>query len=183
MGQYLTIGLMTMIAVDKQEAKARDAATSDEIRTAMQEAFNQNGIYTMDETENEVRLTLKPEVAEAEMTDMLEDFYQLRYYENNKWQEQLEEIKKRHTLDEWLELADASCSSMFQLDRYVWISTPFYRGWSYSLPTNATQIVLSSDGKILMECYGRLFRFFTRLIREKLSKYRLANALFVSISG
>ena len=179
----MTIGLVTKITVDKERAKVTDSATPEEVRAAMQEAYNQSGIYTMEETEGEVSLMLNPEVAEAEMTCLLEDFYKLRYGEDRKWQEELEEIKKRHSLDEWLELADVSSSTMFQLDHYVWLSTPFYRGWSYSLPTEATQIVLSSDGKILMECYGRLFKFFTRLIRERLSKYRLANALFVSISG
>lgn len=183
MGQYLTIGLVTKIAVDKEQAKAKDSATPEEVKAAMQEAYNQSGIYIMEETEDEVRLLLSPEVAEAEIKDLLADFYRLRYGEYDKWQKELEEIKKRHSLDEWIELANGSHSTKFQLDHNVWMSTPFYRGWSYSLPTNASQIVLSSDGKILMECYGRLFMFFTRLIRERLSKYRLANALFVSISG
>ena len=34
-----------------------------------------------------------------------------------------------------------------------------------------------------MECWGNLFRFFTRLIKERLSKYKLADSLLVAISG
>ena len=184
MGQYLTIGLVTKIVEDKERAMKKGAATPEEVRAAMQEAYNQSGIYSMEETENVVRLMLSPEVAEAEMVDLLTDFYKLRYGDDGKWQEELEEIKKRHTLDEWIALADGNCSELFQLDSFVWIYTPFRRDyWDYALPTGTTQIMLSIDGKIVMECYDRLFKFFTRLIRERLSKYRLANALFVAISG
>jgi hypothetical protein len=48
---------------------------------------------------------------------------------------------------------------------------------------NVEQIILSLDGKIIMECYDEIFHFFARLIKERLSKYRLANALLVYISG
>lgn len=68
--------------------------------------------------------------------------------------------------------------------RNVWLSTPFCREErKCRVDTGATQIILSIDGKILMECYEGLFDFFTRMIRERLSKYKLADALLVSISG
>ena len=44
-------------------------------------------------------------------------------------------------------------------------------------------ILLSADGKIIMECWGALFSFFTRLIKERLSKYKLSDSLLVAISG
>ena len=51
------------------------------------------------------------------------------------------------------------------------------------MTTYVEQILLSADGKIIMECWGNLFRFFTRLIKERLSKYKLADSLLVAISG
>lgn len=44
-------------------------------------------------------------------------------------------------------------------------------------------IALSLDGKIIMECYNDVLEFFTKLIREKLGKYRLADAMVVEICG
>ena len=44
-------------------------------------------------------------------------------------------------------------------------------------------VVLSLDGKIWMECYAKLFDFFARLIREKLSQYRLSNSLYIDITS
>lgn len=185
MGQYLTIGLVTSIAISKERAKSEASATPEEVKSALQKAYNQSGIYNLEEDESAVYLKLKSEVANSEMADFLEEFYQLRYGEKD-WgmKADMDKIKSRQTLEEWLELADGSCMEAFQLDRYVWLSTPFCREiWKYRLDTSATQIILSLDGKILMECYEGLFAFFTRMIRERLSGYRLADALLVSISG
>lgn len=44
-------------------------------------------------------------------------------------------------------------------------------------------IDLSLDGKILMECYNGLFKFFTSLVQEKFNKYSLSKTLRVTITG
>lgn len=183
MGQYLTIGLVTDICVDKKRAETKAGATGEEIKAAMHEAYNQSGIYSMEDTEDSACLSLRPEVAESELVDMLTDFYKLRYGDDDRVQDVMDEIKKRSTLDEWMELAQENRTDLFQQDPYVWLYTPYSRGWSHSLPTSAVQIALSIDGKIVMESYDELFKFFTRVIREKLSKYRLSAGLFVAITG
>ena len=185
MGQYLTIGLVTKVSINKERARRKASATPEEVKDALQKAYNQGGIYALGENEDEVYLELKPEVANPEMTDFLEEFYQLRYGENDEGSKKaMDEIRTRQTLSEWLELANGHKLERFRSDSYVWVSTPFCREvWNYSLETRATQIMLSMDGKILMECFGPLFDFFTRMIRERLSKYQLANGLLVSISG
>lgn len=43
-------------------------------------------------------------------------------------------------------------------------------------------ILLSVAGKILMEYYDRMFAFFTRLVRERMASYKLADSLFVYIT-
>ncbi|MBO5594832.1 MAG: hypothetical protein J5931_09540 [Prevotella sp.] len=185
MGQYLTIGLVTSIAIGKERAMKKASAAPEEVRNVVQEVYNRKGIYNVTENDDGVYLKLKPEVANAEMTDFLEEFYRLRYGVKD-WSRKayMDKIKSRKTLVEWLKLADGSCMETFQLDQYVWLSTPFCREErKCRVDTGATQIILSIDGKILMECYEGLFDFFTRMIRERLSKYRLADALLVSISG
>ena len=188
MGQYLTIGLVTGIAISKGRAKAEAKATPEEVRDVLQKTYNQNDIYLLGEDEDAVWLTLRPEVAEAEMPDFLTDFYHLHYSNESRSQEYvkkaLDMVRSKSTLTEWLDLAKNGHLYYFKEDSYVWVTTPFSRGvWDYRLTTRATQIMLSMDGKILMECYGGLFDVFTRLFRERLSKYRLAGGLLVAISG
>ena len=52
----------------------------------------------------------------------------------------------------------------------------------YMTYVSMDMVVLSCDGKIIMECFYELFTFFTRLVREKMADYRMANSLFVYIT-
>ena len=185
MGQYLTIGIVTKFMIGKARAKQQASATTEEVREALQMHHNQSGIYNLEEDEGGVWLSLKPEIAEAELIEFLKDFYALRYPDEKlrNTMVRMSEIESRRTLDEWMELASNKRCQAFQLDDFVFYYTPFPRGWTDSLDTRVEQIILSLDGKIIMECYGDLFEFFTNLIKERLSKYRLANSLLVNISG
>ena len=105
---------------------------------------------------------------------------------NAAWMEWEEEIRLRRpeALKKWRgELMDDIRFYYFQQDPYVIISTPCPGGWTDSLTTYVEQFLLSADGKIIMECWGNLFCFFTHLIKERLSKYQLADSLLVAISG
>ena len=184
MGQYLTIGIATKISVRKDEAKWQASATIEKIKETLELNYNKSGIYTVEETEDSVLLKLRSEVAEAELTDLLQDFYALRYSDKDKYvMEMMDTLKNYTKWEEWKEIADEKRDYYFQQDPYVITSTPCPGGWTNSLTTYVEQILLSSDGKIIMECWGNLFRFFTRLIKERLSKYELADSLLVAISG
>lgn len=184
MGQYLTIGVATKISVSKERAKRQASASPEKIKEALELNYNKSGIYTVEETEDCVLLTLRPEIAEAELVDLLQDFYALRYSDKDEYIKEMMETLKNHTKwEEWKEIADEKRFYYFQQDEYVITSTPCPGGWTNSLTTYVEQILLSADGKIIMECWGDLFRFFTRLIKERLSKYQLADSLLVAISG
>ena len=108
----------------------------------------------------------------------------MRYSEESKNRTiGMEAIKSMTSMDEWLGYAQKKSCYCFQLDEFVHIDTPYPGGWTNTLDTSAEQIILSLDGKIIMECYSGLFEFFTKLIKEKLSKYKLAESLMVAISG
>ena len=184
MGQYLTIGIATKISVSKDEARREASATPEKIKEALELNYNKSGIYTVEETEGSVFLALRPEVAEAELVDLLQDFYALRYSGKDEYIKEMMDTLKNHTKwEEWKEIADEKRFCYFQQDPYVITSTPCPGGWTNSLTTYVEQFLLSADGKIIMECWGNLFRFFTRLIKERLSKYELADSLLVAISG
>lgn len=184
MGQYLTIGIATTISISKDRAKRQASATPEKIREALESCYNKSGLYTVEENEYSVYLSLRPEVAEPELLDLLQDFYAMRYTRKAEGIENLlDELRSHGKWEEWMEIANDKRYEYFQKDEYVVTSTPYKGGWSNSLTTNVEQIILSIDGKIIMECWGDLFDFFTRLIKEKLSKYRLAESLMVEISG
>ena len=67
MGQYLTIGVATKISVNKERAKRQASASPEKIKEALELNYNKSGIYTVEETEDNVLLTLRPEIAEAEL--------------------------------------------------------------------------------------------------------------------
>jgi hypothetical protein len=184
MGLYLTIGILTKIKISKERAKRQASATPEDVKKTLLEHYNKKGIYNLEEDDYYISLKLKPEIAEPEMIDFLNDFYELRYSEEKrKVYTKMEEIEQRTTLDEWLEYASEKDCSAFQLDEFIHIDTPYPGGWTGFVDTSAEQIILSLDGKIIMECYGELFLFFTNLIKDKLSKYKLADSLKVAISG
>ena len=181
----MSIGIATKILIDKKRAKREAAsATPERIREALESFYNKSGIYTVEETDDCVSLLLRPEVAEAEMIDMLQDFYAMRYLEKDEYiTEMMGDLRSHTKWEEWMEIAVNKKYYFFQHDSYVVTSIPYDGGWSDSLTTNIQQILLSADGKILMECWVDLFRFFTRLIRERLSRYKLADSLTVEITG
>ena len=182
MGQYLVIGIATRLCISKEKARSRASATPEQIAEAMQKYFNQGGIYRLEEDENYISLKLDPAIAEEEMIGFLEDFYSLRYA-GDRIPADMDEIRKRNSLDEWIELAEQKHHEAFQMDKYGWVYTPFPGGWPGYLTTSADLILLSINGKIIMETYGTLFDFLTNLIRERLSRYRLADSLQICISG
>ena len=48
---------------------------------------------------------------------------------------------------------------------------------------SSNNAILSIDGKIAMECYGRVFDFFSRCIAAQLQEFALSKALTVWIDG
>ncbi len=52
-----------------------------------------------------------------------------------------------------------------------------------TLRCNREAVIICLEGKILMESYGTIFGLLRDLLVEKLSKYKLAKALDVYITG
>ncbi len=183
MGQYLTIGIATSIRAYLKRQDFR--LTIEEMRNSLEKQFNQTGIYNVMEYEDAgVRLTLKPEVAEPDWIPMIKDFYDLRYNEGNRYGADLKVLMNMTKLEEWIELSDKKMYQGYQtVDQYYYGYKDEINGWNRYIETQQEIIALSLDGKIIMECYNDVLEFFTKLIREKLGKYRLADAMVVEICG
>lgn len=180
MGRFLVIGIATRFVADKERCeKAFNGVEG--LKEAMENQLNSKGIYQMSETESKLILELKPEVAEKEWVDFIRAFYDIRYTDYVERDMVFEELSKKNNLKDWLEIAERKEFEGYQaIDFYFY---PLYgSSFFYHPHVRMDMVILSLDGKIMMECYGSLFDFFTRLIREKLSNYRLADSLIIDIT-
>lgn len=162
--------------------RQRMKLTIEDLRKSLEKKFNQSGIYDVGETEDGyVILNLKPEVAEPEWEPLIRDFYKLRF--PNELQEYVDfkELRSGKGLQEWLELADERKYECYQSAGIYYGYEDKIDGRPQDISASMKIITLSLDGKIFMECYRSVMAFFCRLIREKLSNYRLAESLFVGI--
>ena len=185
MGQYLAIGIASAIGVDKQKAE-KEFKGLENFKNAFEKEFNQRGIYQLNETETFIQFDLKPEIAQKEWEEFIRSFYELRYKSDdvyiNEYNEALEEIGNEHDLKGWLNLAKEKCFGCYQMTELYFypMDNPYsFKGCTY---VGMDMVILSLDGKIFMECYGSLFDFLTRIIREKLSRFSLADSLFLYIT-
>jgi hypothetical protein len=182
-GQYLGIGIVTECAASKRELESGGISKEELIAKMETEFYFEPSIYDFSETENSILFTLKPEVFEKQLLPFLRDFYPFIYMDSKGYVETLNEIEKINS-SEWLQLAgDKSCAE-FQLDEYgekyyLYFDKPFRP----SVVISSSSILLSFEGKILMECYGKQFNFFKYCIQQTFTEYSLAKAIRVYITG
>lgn len=182
MGQFLVIGIASRIVANKKEAEKAFKGIG-AFKEEFEKSFNASNIYRLQETDDVISLELIPEVAEKEWLNFIRDFYRLRYGKNEEEDMVFEELSNVNNLEGWLGIAKHKSYQSYQktilYDCYMDNPYGFYDYFNVKME----MVALSCDGKIWMECYGQLFGFFTRLIREKLSQYRLAESLYVDITS
>jgi hypothetical protein len=181
MGRFLTIGAATFIEADKEEAKKK-FSSMDLFREALLRRFNANGIYDVEEDESKIRLRLNDNVGREEWIPFLKAFFELRYGPNSCfWRDIEKELSKHGNLKEWLAAADNGGMCYYQSDGLRWYPFNGEKEWN-ATTVSVNYIALSLAGKIAMEFYYDMFAFFTRLLRDRLSQYRLADSLLVHIT-
>ena len=180
MGQYLAIGIATRISADKARAAA-EFKDINNFRALFEKEFNHNGIYQIEETEERIHFRLKTEIAEKEWKDFISTFYKIRYTKDDGQTEILNNLSQATNLQAWLDLAEKDKRQCYQAVHlnYDPMENPYYY---HNFPVSMDLVVLSLDGKLIIECYNDLFAFLTRMLRERLADYRLADSLFVYIT-
>ena len=182
MGQYLAVGLRLKASVRKE--KQLDGKSVEEILGKVEDKYNLSEIYERREEETCYVYSIKKEVLDKELVPLIEKFYALRYtkYERTDTADVIEALKALPDTSARLELLNDRRFQTYQsgddMD-YFYIDTfpPMeIRVCSYNA-------ILSIDGKIGMECYGRVFDFFSRCISAQLQEFALSKALTVWIDG
>lgn len=181
MGQFLCIGINTKIRVERAELQ-RCSIGEDGARAIIEQKLADRELYNLTMTDDLLIYSLKAEVAEKEWCAFIKDFYEIRYHETEAQMDDegaLEAISACTTLDDWLSTADQNRYQCYQADTH-WHYVDI--GSFYPCRLSVKNVILSMDGKIMMECYNDLFRFFVNCIRKRLEQYKLAAALEIYIS-
>ncbi len=182
MGRFLCIGLNTQLVISRTPYR-RPEVSQEEVEKAVEQFWVNKDIYDLSVTEKDWIYTLKKEAIEKEWLSFLKDFYEMRYtgcgvekYVNKA----LEMLSERSGFEEWMALANERMNPFYQTDKRLdWVSAG---KWVSIYDMQIECVLLSMDGKIIMECYRDVLRFFTYCVRERLKHYRLAQAVEVYIS-
>jgi hypothetical protein len=185
MGQYLAIGLITKASVNKQEmtkGKVSEAELTDELKKSLH--FNPN-IFERSENNDYLVFTLRKDVLETQLIPLLEKLYPLIYAssQDRDYCEIIEKLKETEPAER-LDLAESKYYIEFQKDKYGESDRlHFMKDFRPKIKVSYDCIMLSTEGKIMMEEYGRQFNFFKYCIAQTFKEFSLAGAIRVYITG
>ena len=185
MGQFLAIGLRLTVAIRKKDIeKQSDDKSADDILKLAEEKYNLTGIYDRKEDGEYYVYHLKNEILDKELVPFVEKFYALRYPKGAEMDEAdaLDDMKSQPDTSARLALLERKRYQAYQVGDDV---DYFYPDkWClYKIGIYSHNVILSIDGKIIMECYGHLFDFFRRCIAAQMPEFELAKTLTVWIDG
>ena len=186
MGLYLAIGLMTELRFKRDRAEKLFGSVEEPIRQ-LQEFYAPAFAYDRRDSGEYVSLVLREELLAEGLPDFLRDFYNERYAlvkdkDTRAMDEAVERVAACKTAAEVLELANRKELYRFQMDNY-WFPIYLRDKWDDRLDVLVEGIDLSIDGKILMECDNYLWEYMTALMRKSLERHKVAQAIFMTISG
>ena len=167
-----------------RKEKQLEGKLVEEILGKVEDKYNLSEIYERREEETYYEYSIKKEVLDKELVPLIEKFYALRYTKGERTDAAnvIETLKALPDTSARLELLNDRRYQTYQAGNdmdyfYIDVFPPMeIRVCSYN-------VILSIDGKIAMECYGRAFDFFSRCIAAQLQEFALSKALTVWIDG
>lgn len=182
MGQYLAVGLRLKASVSKE--KQLEGKSIEEILGKVEDKYNLSEIYERREEETYYEYSIKKEVLDKELVPLIEKFYALRYTKDERTDATnvIGALKALPDTSARLELLNDRRFQTYQAGDdmeyfYLDVFPPM------KIRVCSCNAILSIDGKIAMECYGRVFDFFSRCIAAQLQEFALSKALTVWIDG
>lgn len=183
MGTYLTNGIVQDIVIEKKQIEHQDVATSEIIRQLGKELDVNCYNYTEDKDAH--RWKIKPEMFDGNLAEFLDTQFQMYCGEKDRHMEgTLEELAKAETTEEVIALAKSKSLIHFQLidDIMEYIKATRRNGFDIDIAVGYRLISYFLNGKIIMECYGNILRYFERNIRLQRNKYPIVDCVKVLIT-
>ena len=180
MGQFLAIGLATKIGVKKTEVDKAQLNIEQFQEKMKQELHYIPEIYVISDDNDFYHFILKDDIFHAQLIPFLKVIYPLLYDRSEYYDNIIKELKTLPP-SEWLQWAEGKPEEAFQFD--------VYGMWDY-LEKNHSRIrvyyeclLLSMEGKIVMEEFGRQFKFFKYTMAQTFREFSIAGALRTYITG
>jgi hypothetical protein len=185
MGQYLGIGIAFEMNVKKSEIKKAGLNVKSLQEKMKKELLYEPELYNVSDIDNKryYKITLKEEILQAELLPLLQELYPVIYNHDKSWgyKKVLEALSGKNAA-EWLEIAENANFYEFQMDGYA--EPEYITNFPDEICIHHSNIImLSMEGKILMESYISLFRFFKYTIAKSFSEFSLARAIRVYLAG
>ncbi len=182
MGQILGIGLATHWFFAKSQIEKYNI-TSEQCLQEIQEQLQVDiTLYDFSLQENYYQLAIKESILEKELIPFLEQIYPLLYRNRPDFKDTLQRLSNENSAQSFLDLANKKMAEEFQIDEYG-ESEYLYIKPNIRIDVSFNTILLSHEGKIMMEVYGRQFTFFQQCIQKSFPDFLLSKTLKVYISG
>lgn len=177
MGTYLCCGIAKRITVEKERK------TKEEILERLKESIDLDIYEEPIENERFLMLEIKKEILENYAIDFIEE--QLKIGKQNTTDDRYNRMEiwdlKGKKYEELIDIAkNHECIQFELIEGCIFANDISYI--AKGLRIYADVIIYSSDGKIIMECYNEIFRYFRNLI-IKSSNSPIKTAVVVSIVG
>ena len=157
MGQFLAVGLVTKMTVEKSEAEKADMDLDLVKERLNKDLYFDTAIYDVSEGEGYYRFLLNEQVFQTQLIPLLKDLYPLLYPNSGSYFGVIEKLATMPPA-EWLTWADDLPEEAFQVDKYgEW---DYIENGHKSARVYFRALMLSAEGKIMMETYGRHFSFW-----------------------
>jgi hypothetical protein len=180
MGQFLAIGLVTEIGVNKSKADKADLTLAQLQEQMQRDLHYVPDIYTASEKDGYYHFLLNEDIFHPELLPFLKAFYPL-LYPNPAYYESVLETLTDMPPSEWLQWAQGKPEEAFQFDEY---GTGDYLSVRHTdIRVSYDAVLLSMEGKIGMETFGRQFTFVKYAMMQTFRQFRLAGALRMYITG
>ncbi|WP_342269492.1 hypothetical protein [Rickettsia endosymbiont of Orchestes rusci] len=188
MGAYLTTGVVQNIIIYKKQLVNYDI-TIDKIIAKLREEVNID-YYSYSEDSNGYYWHIDPKMLEGNFVEFLETQFQMysnKTSSSRKYQEieeAIDKVKEAKTGNELIELAASISLQYFQLVDYTnkYISVLHNNNFKLDILVNFHLIAFFIDGKIIMECYYDILRYFSQNIHLQREKYPVADCIIVLIT-
>lgn len=183
MGQFLMIALKLELGVKKDYIRkhVKEDRSEEYILNQMEKKLNLEN-YNRKEYDEYYGYELSKEILDSELMTFLKRFYDFRYAGGYNYKSDVV-ISKLEPLstDERLELLEERSYQCYQEDRKYDVFYLDNDSWS-EIPYISKEMILSMDGKIIMECYGEILDFFKRCIISNFKDLKISSAIDVYIS-
>ncbi len=182
MGQFLTTGIAYRFRLSKSDIDLVGRNEDDALLEVQHKLFGtEKALFDSVATDDGYIFNIKEEILNEELIPFLSEFYQDFYGNKNKeCQLVLDNLKKLNSPDKWESILEEETFECFQIDNYAY---RYFEINGSRTTINCKIVMLSLEGKIMMESYGQHFSFFEAAIAKAYAKFELSNLVRVYITG